>query len=262
MQTQSTSQPPELVDAHRFDEGLAPPMPESFGRRLRAVRERQRVSIAAIAESTKILGALLEGLENDDVSRWPTGLYRRAFIRAYATAIGLDPEPIVREFIARFPDHEEAGPPAAPVPTPAPRAVLRLTLAEPVGLPGATIGQVIARRVIATAADVMVLSVLGASLYAVLGDFWPPLTMAAITYYVAGVLVLGNTPGVCLAAATAKGVKGRDPYEHVQSEAEPRRRLPMSRARTATTSRPALRLGFRAWSGRALTGWQEWLSRH
>ena len=59
-------------------------LPDSLGARLRAERLRRNVSIASIAESTKILGALLEGLEHDDVSRWPSGLYRRAFIRAYA----------------------------------------------------------------------------------------------------------------------------------------------------------------------------------
>ena len=97
-----------LSDASIFDDDL-----ESFGARLRRVREHRRISIASIAESTKILGALLEGVENDDVSRWPTGLYRRAFMRAYATAIGLDPEPIVREFIARFPDPEDTPRPCA-----------------------------------------------------------------------------------------------------------------------------------------------------
>ena len=65
-------------------------LPDSLGARLRAQRLSRKVSIASIAESTKILGALLEALEHDDVSRWPSGLYRRAFIRAYATAIGLE----------------------------------------------------------------------------------------------------------------------------------------------------------------------------
>ncbi len=81
--------------------------PVSFGARLRAERERREISIASIAHKTKILGALLEGLENDDVSRWPTGFYRRAFFRAYVVAIGLDPEPAIKEFTERFPEAEE-----------------------------------------------------------------------------------------------------------------------------------------------------------
>jgi len=178
---------------------------ESFGARLRAVRERRRISIASIAESTKILGALLEGLENDDVSRWPTGLYRRAFMRAYATAIGLDPEPIVREFIARFPEPEDApAVPATPLTLPTTRAVLRLTLAEPTGVfAGGDVLREARRRLTAVAADAIVLGAVGGALYLVVGDFWAPLAVAVVGYYFASIVVLGNTPGVCLVASRA-----------------------------------------------------------
>ena len=71
----------------------------TFGARLRSQREQQHVALATIAEETKINVALLEGLERDDVSRWPGGLFRRAYVRTYAQKIGLDPEQVVREFI-------------------------------------------------------------------------------------------------------------------------------------------------------------------
>ena len=79
-------------------------MPESFGARLRRQRERQRVTLAAIAEQTKIHLPLLEDLEHDKVAHWPSGIFRRAFIRAYADAIGLQPDDVVREFLALYPD--------------------------------------------------------------------------------------------------------------------------------------------------------------
>jgi transcriptional regulator with XRE-family HTH domain len=79
-------------------------MPESFGARLRRQREGQRVSLAAIAEQTKIHLPLLEELEQDKVTHWPSGIFRRAFIRAYADAIGLRPDDAVREFLALYPD--------------------------------------------------------------------------------------------------------------------------------------------------------------
>jgi hypothetical protein len=61
--------------------------------------------------------SLLEELERDDVSHWPTGIFRRAFIRAYALAIGLDPDAIVREFLERYPDPvEEFVPPVVAAP--------------------------------------------------------------------------------------------------------------------------------------------------
>jgi transcriptional regulator with XRE-family HTH domain len=83
-------------------------MHTSFGARLRAQRERQHIELAAIAEGTKIKASLLEALERDDVSRWPGGVFRRAYIRAYAQAIGLDAESVVREFLALYPDPADA----------------------------------------------------------------------------------------------------------------------------------------------------------
>jgi len=88
-------------------------MPDSFGARLREQREARHVALAAIADRTKIKLSLLEALEADDVSHWPAGIFRRAYIRSYADAIGLRPDDVVREFNQRFPD------PAEPVPTPA-----------------------------------------------------------------------------------------------------------------------------------------------
>jgi len=87
---------------------------ESFGARLRYERERRKIALRSIAENTKIGIHLLEGLEHDDVSRWPSGIFRKSFIRAYAEAIGLDPEPIVREFLERHPDPLAYEAPAVP----------------------------------------------------------------------------------------------------------------------------------------------------
>ena len=82
-------------------------MPESFGARLRQRREGQQIALGTIAEQTKIKLSLLEGLERDDVSHWPSGIFRRAFIRAYAHAIGLEPDVVVREFLDVYPDPAE-----------------------------------------------------------------------------------------------------------------------------------------------------------
>jgi transcriptional regulator with XRE-family HTH domain len=79
-------------------------MTESFGARLRQRREQRQVALATIAEQTKIKLSLLEALERDDVSHWPGGIFRRAFIRAYAHAIGLEPDVVVREFLELYPD--------------------------------------------------------------------------------------------------------------------------------------------------------------
>ena len=83
-------------------------MPESFGARLRQRREEQGIALINIAEQTKIKLSLLERLEADDVSHWPSGIFRRAYVRAYAHAIGLNPDVVVREFLEIYPEPAEA----------------------------------------------------------------------------------------------------------------------------------------------------------
>jgi hypothetical protein len=79
-------------------------MPESFGDRLRQRREERQIDLIAIAGQTKIKLALLEALERDDVSQWPGGIFRRAYVRTYAQMIGLDPDATLREFVELYPD--------------------------------------------------------------------------------------------------------------------------------------------------------------
>lgn len=79
-------------------------MSESFGARLRQRREDRQIPLTSIAEETKIKVSLLEGLERDDVSHWPSGIFRKAYLRAYAHMIGLDPDEALREFLELYPE--------------------------------------------------------------------------------------------------------------------------------------------------------------
>jgi cytoskeleton protein RodZ len=76
-------------------------MPD-FGSKLREARERRGVSLRQISDHTKISVAALESLERNDPSRLPGGIFTRSFVRSYAVEVGLDPDAIVREFLARF----------------------------------------------------------------------------------------------------------------------------------------------------------------
>jgi transcriptional regulator with XRE-family HTH domain len=80
------------------------PIAYTFGRRLRDQRERRGISLETVAANTKISASLLAALERGDLSTWPAGIFRRAFVREYATAIGISPEPIVAELSRLFPD--------------------------------------------------------------------------------------------------------------------------------------------------------------
>jgi cytoskeletal protein RodZ len=93
-------------------------MDADFGARLRVHREARQLTLQAIAAQTKIKQSLLQGLESDDLSAWPKGIFRRAFVRDYARAVGLDPETVVRGFLERHPDPVEQtpfGPAGAPL---------------------------------------------------------------------------------------------------------------------------------------------------
>lgn len=74
-----------------------------FGIRLREAREARGVSLREIANATKISIGVLEALERNDFSKLPGGIFSRAFIRAYAHEVGLDPEETVRAFLASLP---------------------------------------------------------------------------------------------------------------------------------------------------------------
>ena len=65
-------------------------MAESFGPRLRSERERRKIALETIAANTKIGIGLLKALERDDVSRWPSGVFRAMFdaVRREAQAAG------------------------------------------------------------------------------------------------------------------------------------------------------------------------------
>src|SRR5262245_12608739 len=75
---------------------------DDFGGKLRQARERRGISLRQIAASTKISAAALEALERNDISKLPGGIFSRAFVRSYATEVGLDPDETVREFLERF----------------------------------------------------------------------------------------------------------------------------------------------------------------
>jgi transcriptional regulator with XRE-family HTH domain len=182
---------------------------DSLGRRLRSERERRLITLESIAAKTKINIGLLRDLERDDVARWPGGIFRRSFVRSYADAIGLDGDDIVQEFLDRFPDREQLEAIATLVakgeaPKARPKPMLRLTLAEtPRPFSGGPLLENIGARFKAAAWDSVATLALAAVAFMVLGTFWIPFAIVTICYYVGGILILGNSPGVCLFAPKA-----------------------------------------------------------
>jgi transcriptional regulator with XRE-family HTH domain len=182
---------------------------ESFGRRLRRERERRQIALTSIAENSKISLSLLQALERDDVSRWPSGIFRRSFIRAYARGVGLDPDEIASEFQARFPDPNDPDRAFVAAVPPPPASSLRLTLADTHGsFSRGPVLRSFRSRWAAVGCDGAVVATLALVFEIVLGTVWMPLTIALAGYYAGSILLLGNTPGVCLFGSGGGG-KGR-----------------------------------------------------
>ena len=175
---------------------------ESFAARLRGERERHHIELRSIAENTKISLSLLQALERGDASRWPSGIFRRSFVRAYAEAIGVDPDATAQEFLRLFPDPNDPDHalPAATQPQPASSAGLRVKVAPGRAFVRGLILRSARVRVAAIACDAAIAAAIAFGWYLAVGQFWMPLAVALVGYYAAGILILGNTPGVCLFA--------------------------------------------------------------
>ena len=98
-----------------------------FGEKLRREREMRGVSLREIADGTKISLRFLQALEDERVETLPGGLFPRAFVKQYATFLGLDADRTVADFVAT---HGELAPerkPAAPPPPRKPRLLAGAT---------------------------------------------------------------------------------------------------------------------------------------
>lgn len=82
---------------------------DTFIARLRRYRERNQISLEEIATNLRLKPEWLEAFERNDLSAWPRGLYARAWIRGYATILGLDPIDTVDEFCRLFPHGDRRG---------------------------------------------------------------------------------------------------------------------------------------------------------
>jgi transcriptional regulator with XRE-family HTH domain len=76
---------------------------EAFGPNLRRLRLQRGLTLEQIAERTKVSVALWQGLEENDLSRWPSGVFVRAYVREYANMIGADADATIDELCRWFP---------------------------------------------------------------------------------------------------------------------------------------------------------------
>lgn len=158
-----------------------------FGARLKAERERRGISLDSIAERTKIKKSFLDSLERGDFSRWPAGeVFRRAYVRDYAAAIGVAPEPVLTDFIRLVLVPEDVKVTAEP-------ASLILTFDRSPGLRD----RLTSRAALGAIVDVVALLVLGAALSLLIdASIWVTSGMLAFAYYPVMTVFWGRTIGL------------------------------------------------------------------
>lgn len=109
-----------------------------FGKTLRAAREAKGYTTQELASMTRMLNTTIVELENEDFSRIPAPIYGRGFVKLYCEAVGLDPKPMIAEFMDilngnRIVDvRERPVTPPPPAPAETEREVARETAPEPV----------------------------------------------------------------------------------------------------------------------------------
>jgi transcriptional regulator with XRE-family HTH domain len=156
-----------------------------FCEHLKDIRQRRGVTLAEIAERSKVNEGLYAALERGDVSRWPTGIYRRAFFRAYALAIGVPVDAALSDFVRLFPeDGDQRVSPALS----APAGPMRMTLA------GRTWMRMSRVHVMAALVDLVIVGAIAAAL-----AWWMPVGISTVTAVVA--VVYYSLATACLACS-------------------------------------------------------------
>ena len=80
-----------------------------FGKTLREAREAKGLSISQIAETTRIMHSIIDGLENENFSGIPAPIYGRGFVKLYCETVGLDPKPMIAEFMEIYNGNRDIG---------------------------------------------------------------------------------------------------------------------------------------------------------
>lgn len=79
-----------------------------IGVRLREAREQRELTLSAVSNATKIPVRMLQAIENDDVAALPQAFFARAYLRAYAIQVGVDPADILAAFSTQYPSAPSA----------------------------------------------------------------------------------------------------------------------------------------------------------
>ena len=122
--------------------------PTGIGSTLRDARNRRKIDLSEVEEATKIRIRFLRALENEDWDVLPGDIYTRAFIKTYASYLGLDGERLAE-------DYRESSGGAGPAERPPPRVEPALSGRRATGRSGVG-GRVLAVIVVAALIGILI----------------------------------------------------------------------------------------------------------
>jgi transcriptional regulator with XRE-family HTH domain len=79
----------------------------SIGEVLAEARHRRGFTVAEVSHYTRIRESIIRGIERDDYLLCGSDAHARGDIRIIATALGLDPDPLIREFDTTYPSEPD-----------------------------------------------------------------------------------------------------------------------------------------------------------
>jgi len=74
----------------------------SLGEKLKTARLAGKMTASEVAASTRMKIQIVEALEREDFAQMAAPIYAKGFIRMYAEHVGLDPKPLIDEYLTRF----------------------------------------------------------------------------------------------------------------------------------------------------------------
>src|SRR3984885_13404081 len=82
-----------MINAGRYVEGFV-----TVGQTLTEARSHAGLTVDELSERTRIRGTVIRSIEQDDYEACGGDLYVRGYVRALAGAVGIDAQPLIREY--------------------------------------------------------------------------------------------------------------------------------------------------------------------
>ena len=83
----------KMINAGRYVEGFV-----TVGQTLTEARSQAGLTVDELSERTRIRGTVIRSIEQDDYEACGGDLYVRGYVRALAGAVGIDAQPLIREY--------------------------------------------------------------------------------------------------------------------------------------------------------------------